>query len=150
MGRSRRWLRSDEPKRGPRPAHTLDDIAEACVGLVDREGMHALSMRRVAEALGTSAAPLYRYVSGKGDLLSGWVTNFAAQESVNNVASESGGGAEHLTAMLAHGNYPHLVTLFSGAGDGAPTAPLDNDAAFAAGIDAMLFGIAPGNGLRPE
>ena len=80
----------------------------------------------------------------------GWVTNFAAQESVNNVASESGGGAEHLTAMLAHGDYPHLVTLLSGAGDGAPTAPLDNDAAFAAGIDAMLFGIAPGNGLRPE
>lgn len=217
------WLRSDEPKRGPHPTHTLDEIADACVHLVDAEGMRALSMRRIAESIGTSAASLYRYVSGKDDLLalmadrvagsydfapltgnvrtdvlavaeqaralhrrhpwlrqapttdlgpnamryldqlvgalapakldstvtmmgvallSGWVTNFAAQESGGDAVSDAGGGAEHLSAMLVQGNYPHLARLFASAGDEV-AAPLDNDTAFIAGIDALLFGIAP-------
>ncbi|MFD6855747.1 hypothetical protein ACFWCF_00150 [Rhodococcus sp. NPDC060090] len=76
-------------------------------------------------------------------LLSGWVANFARQESVGVVASRSGGGAGHVASMLAHGDYPHLAALFTGAGPDSPAAPLDNDAAFVAGIDAMLFGIAP-------
>ncbi|WP_420749373.1 TetR/AcrR family transcriptional regulator [Rhodococcus sp. O3] len=217
------WLRTDERKRGPRPTYTLDDIGEACVRLVDSEGMRALSMRRVADALGTSAASLYRYVAGKDDLLalmadrvaaefdfppltgdvrtdvlaiaqqsrslhrrhpwlretpatdlgpnsiryldrlvgalapagldatatmmgvaliSGWVTNFAAQESAGETASASGGGAAHMSEMLAHGDYPHLTALFTSNASGAAT-PLDNDTAFVAGLDAMLFGIAP-------
>lgn len=64
------WLRTGEAKPGPRPALSLDDIAAACVRLADAEGMRSLSMRRVAEELGTGAASLYRYVSGKDDLVS--------------------------------------------------------------------------------
>lgn len=64
------WLRAGDTRPGPRPGLTLDDIAAVCVHLADEQGMRALSMRRVAEALGTGAASLYRYVSGKDDLVS--------------------------------------------------------------------------------
>lgn len=64
------WLRAGDTKPGPRPGLSLDDIASVCVRLADAEGMRALSMRRVAEELGTGAASLYRYVSGKDDLVS--------------------------------------------------------------------------------
>lgn len=62
------WSRGDRLKPGPRPAHTLEELADACVGLADEEGLAALSMRQVARRLGTAAASLYRYVDGKDDL----------------------------------------------------------------------------------
>ncbi|GGL35735.1 TetR/AcrR family transcriptional regulator [Nocardia jinanensis] len=64
------WSRAGDPRPGPRPGLSLDDIAAVCVRLADGEGLRALSMRRVAEELGTGAASLYRYVSGKDDLVS--------------------------------------------------------------------------------
>lgn len=216
------WLRAADSKPGPRPGLTLDDIAAACVRLADAEGMRSLSMRRVAEELGTGAASLYRYVSGKDDLvslmydrvaaeyefasptgdlrsdvlavaeqgralyrrhrwlievnpatlgphalryldhmvailapaglpptetmtgiamISGWVTVFAGQEAAGQQVPAPGGGAGHIAAMLGLGDYPHLAALFA-----RPDAPgarsVDNDAVFAAGIDALLFGIA--------
>ncbi|WP_280396815.1 TetR/AcrR family transcriptional regulator [Nocardia carnea] len=73
------WLRADDRKPGPRPGLTLDDIAAACVRLADTEGMRALSMRRVAEELGTGAASLYRYVSGKEDLVALMYDRVAAE-----------------------------------------------------------------------
>lgn len=57
------------PRRGPRPGLTLDGITDAAVGLADAEGLRAVSMARVAEALGVSTMALYRYVSGKDELV---------------------------------------------------------------------------------
>ncbi|WMM71779.1 TetR/AcrR family transcriptional regulator C-terminal domain-containing protein [Rhodococcus pyridinivorans] len=92
-----------------------------------------------------------------GALLSGWVTNFAAQEAAGMSAGAAGGGAAHIAAMLEHGDYPHLTALMTGAsagGSAGDVADADsrsgaddgsdaNDRAFRAGIDALLFGIAP-------
>jgi AcrR family transcriptional regulator len=44
-------------------------MAAAAVRIADAEGLDAVSMRRVAEAIGAAAASLYRYVDGKDDLL---------------------------------------------------------------------------------
>lgn len=232
------WLRSDSGRPGPRPTYTLDQLADACVRIADEDGIRALSMRRLADTLGTAPASLYRYVSGKTDLvdlmvdragaeyrfapltgdvradvldiaeqsraihrrhpwlsqvtastlgpnsmryldhlvgalapagldptatmtgvalLSGWVTNFAAQEAAGMSAGAAGGGAAHIAAMLEHGDYPHLTALMTdaaaggSAGDvadadsrsGADDGSDANDRAFRAGIDALLFGIAP-------
>ena len=41
----------------------------AAIGLLDREGLAALSMRRLAEELGTGAASLYWHVGSKDGLL---------------------------------------------------------------------------------
>ena len=44
-------------------------IVEAALGIIDAEGLDALSMRRVAQELNTGAASLYAHVSGKEELV---------------------------------------------------------------------------------
>ncbi|MEV0252610.1 TetR/AcrR family transcriptional regulator [Nocardia sp. NPDC050712] len=73
------WSRGDAPKPGPRPAYTLDQLAETCVRRADANGLRAVSMRGVAEDLGTAAASLYRYVDGKDDLIALMVDRVAAE-----------------------------------------------------------------------
>jgi AcrR family transcriptional regulator len=63
------WGRKERPGRGPRPELTLDRIVGAGVALADAEGIQAVSMSKVAAALGAGAMSLYRYVSGKDELL---------------------------------------------------------------------------------
>lgn len=63
------WQGRERPGRGPRPTLTLEQIVAAAVTLADRDGLGALSMRRVAAELGVGTMTLYRYVPGKGELL---------------------------------------------------------------------------------
>ncbi|WP_020578223.1 TetR/AcrR family transcriptional regulator [Actinopolymorpha alba] len=63
------WGPSERPARGPKPSLTLDRIVEAAIAAADRDGIGALSMRRVAGELGVGAMSLYRYVPGKAELL---------------------------------------------------------------------------------
>ncbi|MFI1359269.1 TetR/AcrR family transcriptional regulator [Streptomyces sp. NPDC020898] len=63
------WDTGRRPSRGPKPGLTIDRIVEAAVRIADEEGLDAVSMRRVATALGTATMSLYRYVPGKGELL---------------------------------------------------------------------------------
>jgi AcrR family transcriptional regulator len=62
--RSRRHRR---PTR--RTAITLDAIVAAAVQTVDESGVAGLTMRRVAERLGTGPASLYAHVAGRDELL---------------------------------------------------------------------------------
>jgi AcrR family transcriptional regulator len=48
-------------------------VVEAAVGLADRIGSDALSMRKLGEALGVEAMSLYNHVAGKDDLLDGMI-----------------------------------------------------------------------------
>ncbi|MFJ6518058.1 AcrR family transcriptional regulator [Streptomyces filamentosus] len=59
----------DRPRRGPKPKFTPLDVARRGVEIADLEGLEALSMQRVAEALGVTTMALYRYVPGKPDLI---------------------------------------------------------------------------------
>ena len=63
--------RAAQPKRRePRErALTRDAIAAATLKIVDAEGLDAVTMRRVAQELGTGAASLYAHVAGKDELL---------------------------------------------------------------------------------
>jgi AcrR family transcriptional regulator len=63
--------RAARPKRRePRErALTRDAIAAATLKIVDAEGLDAVTMRRVAQELGTGAASLYAHVAGKDELL---------------------------------------------------------------------------------
>ena len=51
--------------------YTVDreDIARAALEIIDRDGVEALSMRRVASELGVGTMTLYGHVDGKDDLL---------------------------------------------------------------------------------
>src|SRR5689334_9902117 len=64
------WQRLPErPGRRRRDPISRDAIVAAAIKLLDREGLAALSMRRLAEELGTGAASLYWHVGSKDGLL---------------------------------------------------------------------------------
>ena len=64
------WRRRGEPSRGERRPLTRDAIVEAALGLLEREGLQGVSMRKLAQELGTGAASLYWHVGDKEELLS--------------------------------------------------------------------------------
>ncbi|GIF50771.1 TetR family transcriptional regulator [Asanoa ferruginea] len=63
------WEPSPGPRRGPRPAFTVDDIARAGIAIADADGLAAVTMQRVADQLGVTKMALYRYVPGKAELV---------------------------------------------------------------------------------
>src|SRR5437773_485762 len=63
------WGLHRPPSRGPKPALSLDRIVRAAIGLADARGLDAVSMGRVAAALGAGTMALYRYVRTKDELL---------------------------------------------------------------------------------
>lgn len=63
------WGGAPEPTRGPKPGLSVATIVRAAIDLADAEGLVALSMRRIAAALGVGAMSLYRYVPGKSELV---------------------------------------------------------------------------------
>jgi TetR/AcrR family transcriptional regulator, tetracycline repressor protein len=56
-----------------RPGLTRERVLQAALDLVDREGVDALSMRRLGRVLGVEAMSLYGYVASKEDLIEGVV-----------------------------------------------------------------------------
>lgn len=63
------WGLRDRPRKGPKPALSMDRIIAAAVRVADSEGLDAVSMARVAAAAGTAPMSLYRHVPGKDQLL---------------------------------------------------------------------------------
>lgn len=63
------WTRPEHAATGRPATRSRDEITAAAVTIADREGLNAVSMRRVAASLGTGAASLYRYVDTREDLL---------------------------------------------------------------------------------
>jgi len=63
------WGLREQRGKGPRPGLTLDRVVDAAVTVARTEGLAAVSMARVATLLGVSTMGLYRYVSGKNELL---------------------------------------------------------------------------------
>jgi len=60
------WARPAPGER--RPAHTRERIAAAALEVADVEGFEAVTMRRVAAALGAGTMTLYHYVRNKREL----------------------------------------------------------------------------------
>jgi AcrR family transcriptional regulator len=64
------WDPSDQPERRPRIPLSVSAIVEAAIAVADADGIEAVSMQRVAAALGFTKMSLYRHVSNKSELLS--------------------------------------------------------------------------------
>ncbi|MEN0138411.1 MAG: TetR/AcrR family transcriptional regulator [Rhodococcus sp. (in: high G+C Gram-positive bacteria)] len=62
------WGSPDRPKRGPKPALSLEQIVATAVSMADAEGLATVSMQRLAEDLGFTKMSLYRYTPGKAEL----------------------------------------------------------------------------------
>jgi AcrR family transcriptional regulator len=63
------WGEPSRPTRGPRPSLSIAAIADATVRIADADGLESVSMQRVADAFGVTKMALYRYVTGKAQLL---------------------------------------------------------------------------------
>lgn len=63
------WMRPGHAATARPAGRSREQITGAAVMIADREGLDAVSMRRVAAELGTGAASLYRYVDTREDLI---------------------------------------------------------------------------------
>jgi AcrR family transcriptional regulator len=61
------WTRPEPGAR--RPRFSREQIAAAALAIADAEGFEAVSIRRIAAALGSGTMSLYRYISAKSDLV---------------------------------------------------------------------------------
>jgi len=61
------WMRPEPGAR--RPRFSREQIAAAALAIADAEGFDAVSIRRIATALGAGTMSLYRYISAKSDLV---------------------------------------------------------------------------------
>lgn len=70
------------PTRGRRTALRRDRVLRAAVGVADRDGIEALTMRRLGQELGVEAMSLYNHVANKDEVLDGIVDVVVAEIDV--------------------------------------------------------------------
>jgi AcrR family transcriptional regulator len=68
-----------KPKNERRTPLTRERVLQAAIDLADRDGLDALSMRRLGPELGVEAMALYRHVRDKNDLLDGLIDALVGQ-----------------------------------------------------------------------
>lgn len=94
-------------------------VLSAALGLVDREGLSALSMRRTGAELGVEAMALYRYAAGKDALLDGLVEALYAELEEELAASEESPEWRDELHRIAAATYrvalghPHVAPLLA-------------------------------------
>jgi AcrR family transcriptional regulator len=90
----RLWAAPTPARRGPKPTLSVERIVEAAFELAEGEGLDAVSMARVGQALGVSPMALYRHVSGKDELLMLLADRLAAELPDLSAADGWRGGLE--------------------------------------------------------
>jgi AcrR family transcriptional regulator len=93
------WLRPERAGRGPHPAHNRAEIAAVAIALADAGGLSAVSMRKVAAALGAGTMSLYNYVPKKEHLFDLMLDAVAGEAEIPDAPS---GDARADIALLAH------------------------------------------------
>jgi AcrR family transcriptional regulator len=73
------WRRRERSGVGPKPEHSRAGIAAAAIDIADRDGLTAVSIRRVAAAIGAGAASLYRYLKSHDELIELMVDTVSAE-----------------------------------------------------------------------
>jgi AcrR family transcriptional regulator len=63
------WGVQEPKRRGPKPRLQIAQVVAAAIEIADADGLSALSMRRVADAVGVATMTLYSYVPSKAELL---------------------------------------------------------------------------------
>ncbi len=141
-----------EPAETPKPARapregplTRERIVRAALGLVDRDGLKALSMRRLGAALGVDPMAVYYHLPNKEALLDALVEAVMAEIDLGVDHPEDppeerilGAARAYRDAMLAHRNALPIV-LARGPSTLVALRPVE-----------LLLGILRGCGLAPE
>jgi len=82
------------PGTGRRPALTREQILTAAVAIIDADGVEALTMRRLGQALDRNPMAIYRHAADKDALLDG-VVELVAAELVAPRPDRNGHGDRH-------------------------------------------------------
>ena len=101
----------------PRAGLTRDRVLATALDIVDRDGIDALSMRRLGRELGVEAMSLYSYVENKQDLIEGVVEQVFREMPI--ITEGDGPWQDRLReqaatfrrVLLAH---PNAITLVAG------------------------------------
>ena len=110
---------SQRPPRSPkdrRTALTREQVLTAAVAIIDAEGVEALTMRRLGQALGRDPMAIYRHAADKDALIDGAVELVAA-ELITPHELDGNGGWEAVLHSTAHTfrrvalAHPHVVPL---------------------------------------
>ena len=110
------------PATGRRPGLTREQILTAAVAIIDADGVEALTMRRLGQALDRDPMAIYRHAADKDALLDGVVEHVAAElitprEPDSNGNGEGDGNWEAVLHRTAHTfrrvalAHPHVVPL---------------------------------------
>ncbi len=113
------WRTGPEASRGPRKGLTVDAVVAAAVALADREGLEAVTVRRLAQELGKAPMTLYTYVPGKTELVALMVDSLFA--SMERSEAEGRPWRERLSAV-ARDNYS-LYRAHPWAAAASPSRP---------------------------
>jgi len=81
------WRSGDRTAHGPKPTLSASEIARAGIALADADGVHSVSMRRIAGHFGCGTMSLYRHVPGKAELLDLMLDTVIGEEGVSHVKS---------------------------------------------------------------
>jgi AcrR family transcriptional regulator len=82
------WTRPERPRRGRARALSRQQFVRAAIGIADREGLDALTMRRVAQQLGAGTMSLYWYVRGKDELIELMRDEVAGEQSLRQASGD--------------------------------------------------------------
>jgi len=80
------------PATGRRPALTREQILAAAVAIIDADGVEALTMRRLGQALDRDPMAIYRHTPDKDALLDGVVEHVAAELITTREPDSNGNG----------------------------------------------------------
>ncbi|MCC8478727.1 TetR/AcrR family transcriptional regulator [Streptomyces parvus] len=108
------WSRPERGARGPAPERSRAQITTAALALADAEGLAAVSMRALAQRLGTGPASLYRYVGSRDELLDLMADAVAGELDLS--ATPGGDWLDDLVGLArqskaAHVRHPWLADL---------------------------------------
>ncbi|MFD4796421.1 TetR/AcrR family transcriptional regulator [Streptomyces anulatus] len=109
------WSRPERGARGPAPERSRTEITTAALALADAEGLAAVSMRALAQKLGTGPASLYRYVGSRDELLDLMADAVAGEMDLSG-ATGGGDWLDDLVGLAlqsrdAHVRHPWLADL---------------------------------------
>lgn len=108
------WMRPAGSRRGPKPAHTREDLTRAAISIADSHGLEDVTIRAVAGQLGAGPASLYRYIDTKDDLHDLMLNAVTAEYDLP--AAPTGDWRADLTdlaerARVVHRRHPWAFTL---------------------------------------
>ncbi len=129
------WSQEHTPRRGSAPDQP--EIVAAAVGLAAREGLEAVSLRRVATALRSGTASFYRVLDSRDALLDRMVDAVLGQhvppEASGEWRADLAAVARNRRAMLCA--HPWLGTELAGRPAIGPNALIHHERALVAAVD---------------